>query len=383
MRRWMQLQVVAFVAVVCTLSLSAMYRARSVQLPVAAEVWRGQAAQALEHQIDERFPLRRLGINVWAAIDWLLFHEGRPGVVAGRDGWLYTDEEFKVDTDAAAIATQNLGLVEWVHAQLRRDGVALVVAVVPAKTRIYPEYLRRQPPPLQRALYTTIRDALHQDGIDAPDLRAALSVAKTHGATYLRTDTHWTAFGAASAAAQIAHNLRAHDAEVLPPAAADYLTQHDGDETYRGDLVSFLPFDPYFSELLPPLERIPRWRTLAQSPSSGGDADDADDADALFGDAAAAAVVLLGTSYSANAHWNFLGALRQALSTDVVSYAREGVGPFVPMLDYLHGEDYARAKPRVVIWELPERYVIARQTLSAYHLPAEATAMLTPPPRFP
>jgi alginate O-acetyltransferase complex protein AlgJ len=39
-------------------------------------------------------PIKRLGTNLWAALDFKLFNEGRPGVVLGRDQWLYSDEEF-------------------------------------------------------------------------------------------------------------------------------------------------------------------------------------------------------------------------------------------------------------------------------------------------
>ncbi|MGA4816040.1 alginate O-acetyltransferase AlgX-related protein [Pseudomonas aeruginosa] len=54
-----------------------------------------QAGARLEAHYDKEFPIKRLGTNLWAALDYTLFHEGRPGVVIGKDGWLFTDEEFK------------------------------------------------------------------------------------------------------------------------------------------------------------------------------------------------------------------------------------------------------------------------------------------------
>lgn len=55
----------------------------------------GKLAHTFEAHYDKEFPIKRLGTNLWAALDYTLFHEGRPGVVIGKDGWLFTDEEFK------------------------------------------------------------------------------------------------------------------------------------------------------------------------------------------------------------------------------------------------------------------------------------------------
>jgi alginate O-acetyltransferase complex protein AlgJ len=69
-------------------------------------------------------------------------------------------------------------------------------------------------------------------------------------------------------------------------------------------------------------------------------------------------IVLIGTSYSANTRWNFPGYLKEALGEDIASYAREGAGPFRPMLAYLASEDFRREPPRLVIWEIPERALV-------------------------
>ena len=59
-----------------------------------ATVLNGRWTKAVETHYDEEFPIKRLGTNLWAALDFKLFNEGRPGVVLGRDQWLYSDEEF-------------------------------------------------------------------------------------------------------------------------------------------------------------------------------------------------------------------------------------------------------------------------------------------------
>src|SRR3546814_12185983 len=94
------------------------------------------------------------GISLWAAIDYGLFHEAKSGVVAGNDGWLYTDEEFIVDEQSDQLVTQNLARIVAVRDRLAAQQVKLVVAIVPAKARVYPEHLRgRKPPQLHEDLF--------------------------------------------------------------------------------------------------------------------------------------------------------------------------------------------------------------------------------------
>jgi alginate O-acetyltransferase complex protein AlgJ len=83
-------------------------------------------------------------------------------------------------------------------------------------------------------------------------------------------------------------------------------------------------------------------------------------------------LALVGTSYSAQPSWNFHGALQEALGEDVGNYAKEGLGPFAPMFEYLRSKDFAQAPPRLVLWEIPERYLVTHQPLEEYQLPAEA-----------
>ena len=68
-------------------------------------------------------------------------------------------------------------------------------------------------------------------------------------------------------------------------------------------------------------------------------------------------VTLVGTSYSANANWNFVGALKQALRSDVINDSKDGHGPILPMLAYLKSDAFKNTPPQVLIWEFPERYL--------------------------
>ena len=137
-----------------------------------------------------------------------------------------------------------------------------------------------------------------------------------------------------------------------------FVTQAKETAPYKGDLTNFLPLDPLFSNLLPQPDQLQQRSTDPVAAEATGD-------DALFADSDVA-VGLVGTSYSANPNWNFVGALKQALHSDVVNYAEDGHGPILPMLKYLQTDAFKNSPPQVLIWEFPERYLPAHNDLGEF-----------------
>ena len=76
-------------------------------------------------------------------------------------------------------------------------------------------------------------------------------------------------------------------------------------------------------------------------------------------------MTLVGTSYSANTNWNFEGFLKEYLETDVLNMADQGLGPLVVMDKYLENDAWKNSPPRLVIWEMPERYLLMPHGVSA------------------
>lgn len=324
-------------------------------------VLNGKWAKATETQYDKEFPLKRLGTNLWAALDFKLFNEGRPGVVLGRDQWLFSDEEFNPVAKGEQYQQENLALIEGVREQLEKNGVKLVLAILPAKARLYPEHIGdEEPAKVHEDLYQRFHASAEQAGIIAPDLLTPLQHAKLQGQVFLRTDTHWTPMGAEV----VAQNLGSTVAQKTPLDAApqQYITESKNAESYKGDLTTFLPLDPLFSNLLPKPDQLQQRSTRAAEASPEGEAGGEGD---LFSDSQVP-VALVGTSYSANPKWNFVGALQQALRSDVVSYAESGHGPIEPMLKFLQSDNYKDAAPQLVIWEFPERYLTMKTNLSEF-----------------
>ncbi|QXH36645.1 alginate O-acetyltransferase [Pseudomonas muyukensis] len=317
----------------------------------------GKLAKAAETHYDEQFPIKRLGTNLWAALDFKLFNEGRPGVVLGREQWLFSDEEFKPTAGAEQLMQDNLALVRGIRDTLQRHGSQLVLAIVPAKARLYSEYIGKQTPAsLHDELFNRFHAQVRQAGVFAPDLLAPLEQAKARGQVFLRTDTHWTPLGAEVVAQALAEAVNRQS--LLSGAPQQYITEAGASAPYKGDLTNFLPLDPLFSNLLPSPDTLQQRKTLpVQADGEGGDA--------LFADSQIP-VALVGTSYSANPHWNFLGALQQALRSDVANYAEDGHGPLVPMLKYLQSDAFKNAPPQVVVWEFPERYLPMNNDLGSF-----------------
>lgn len=260
--------------------------------------------------------------DLWGRAEYALFGQGRAGVVMGRDGWLFTESDYGCPKGMSAALKNNIVTVAKTRDLLKTRGATLTVALIPGKARVAP-----QAPALPRCragFYDEALTLFQQSGIDAVDLRGALSFP----GAFLKTDTHWTPEGAQAVAQAVAKNLP----RTLPRQVAQ--TVWGNRVARKGDLRAFLPGVDISAEQIRRAET-----TLTHA--------------ALTDDLPPPAVTLVGTSYSADPAWNFGGFLKEALQADVLIAARAGQDPFAAMTAYLSGLSRARA----VVWEIPERFL--------------------------
>ncbi len=323
-------------ALIANLSLIS---APGAMLPVAGGVLDGRVTQSIDRLYRDNLPHKPFAVGLIGAARYLLLGEGRSGVVLGREGHLFTAEEFRQVDDT--VYTAALGRIEQAAARLEAMDVQLVVVPLPAKIDLLRDTARDAvAADALETLYRRFLTDMRSTGISVVDSRPALAALS---APFLVTDTHWTPDGARAVAASIA-------ASGVIPAGEDIFAIEPGTRTaFAGDLVSYVTSDAMAPFLGLSPESVTPYRALAVA-----DADEAGALD-LFGDAGGE-TDLVGTSYSANPNWSFAEALKLELNRDVINHAEEGMGPFQPMLTYLDRLD-PLALPQTVIWEIPVRYL--------------------------
>ena len=316
----------------------------------------GEWATTYQTNFEQALALREPSVTFWGGLSYVLFKEGRPGVLVGADGWLFTSEEF--ERYSAETLQENLETIATVRDTLASRDIELVIALVPAKARVYEEQLGRYGLPNYTAeRYEVLRETLEGQGIPVANLLPALLDAKTESDVFLQADTHWTPYGAQVAAEAVAQTVQ-EQAPFAELGETDFEVASEPPESHQGDLLTFLPLGYLEERIGPGAEGLEPF-SAEQVGGGGGD---------LFGDPNVP-VTLVGTSYSADPKWNFADALKVALGADVLNAAEEGEGPFLPMIEYLNSETLQNTVPELVVWEIPERY-----SAVSYDLPAIETS---------
>jgi len=333
-----------FLAVSWVLSSAAIYRAyEDTMFRQKGGGLNGQWAEAFENRFDEEVPHRDFSTRVWGTLTYLFFKEGREGVLAGRNGWLFTSEEFEQGPDYAGNLSEHIDYIKEIRDQLSARGIKLLVIAVPSKARLMLDDTGRYQVPVQKDnAYTYFLRQLRHRKIESVSLYEAFKGSPAR--YYYKTDTHWNETGARKAALEIS----AHVSKIWPGLTFErtVFKQEAGRERlFEGDLMRFLPLFGTRSLFGYEKERYIE-RTTRPENISGN----------LFGDPAVP-VALVGTSYSADEKWHFDGFLKQSFQADVLNFSDEGLGPFQVMENYLKDASFEQTPPKLVIWEIPERYL--------------------------
>ena len=307
----------------------------------------GKLLRQFETFYDKGLFLRDFSVRQWANLQYLVFHEGSSGAVFGREGWLFSNQEDLIPNDLDANVANQLAQIAEVRDSLAAKGKRLIVLPVPMKLDIQRDYLQDQPEPEVFTLHDEFVAALKEQQIAFSDVRAAFVEAAEEQDLYVRNDTHWSPAGARLAAVEFArqypelHGSRHYASSVI------------GDKAVKGDLVNFLNFDPG----LQPQYFAPVTITLYETvDSQRGNA-----AEALFGEVSQS-LMLVGTSYSRIDDWNFVGFLKEALQSDLLSVSVEAKGPFHAMEEFVASDAFNDPVLTTVVWEFPLRTLLAQRT---------------------
>jgi len=181
-------------------------------------------------------------------------------VMHGSGGWYYWlgEDGLSLDRHYRGVAAFPQSYVDASIAELirRRDwlaerSIAYVVAVVPEKFTIYPEFLPAWVgPPMQPSPHDRFVAAASGSELALLDLRPALREAKTRERVYYKTDSHWNYLGVIAGYEAIMGEVqRALPAGRLPAIARAPRPAHvPGVDFYSGDLIDMLGLPGRFRE---------------------------------------------------------------------------------------------------------------------------------------
>lgn len=307
----------------------------------------GRMTGSLEKQLDQKLPARTALIAVANSMRYIFTGGGGEQVRTGKDGWLFLTDELRFVEGGSTHLRVRAELLSAAARSLDRQGVKLVVALVPDKSRLYSNNLTSgHYPEYNRSRYQDALTSLRMRNVIVVDLLKPLTLSAAQGEVYYRSDTHWNQTGAQVAAEAVALTVRKLGFEL---EKTTFSTTNSGGKTERtGDLIRLMGLDDTPKALRP----RPDIETPVITRQSS-----IDSAVGLFGDTVVP-VVLTGTSYSLRG--NFHGFLQQALSAKVLNTAKDGGGLLQATTAYLTDNAFQSAKPQILVWEVPERFLYTK-----------------------
>jgi alginate O-acetyltransferase complex protein AlgJ len=307
----------------------------------------GRLTGGLEKQLDHKLPARAALIGFANSVRYVLTGGGGEQVRIGKDGWLFLTDELRFEAGGTVHMQARFKLFGDAARALERQGVKLVVALVPDKARLHSQHLANgRYPDYNRMRYQDALAGLRSNGAMTVDLLKPLTLAALQGDVYYRSDTHWNQTGAQVAAKEVSLAISKLGLEFEKTA---FSTTSSSAETERtGDLIHLMGLDGAPKALRPrPDMETPVVTRQSSVDSSAG----------LFGEIVVP-IVLTGTSYSLRG--NFHGFLQQALSVKVLNTAKDGGGLLQAGTSYLTDNAFQSSKPKVLVWEVPERFLYAK-----------------------
>jgi alginate O-acetyltransferase complex protein AlgJ len=303
----------------------------------------GRSTQTIEKQLDLKLPVREFFIAIANTTRYQLFSGAADQVRTGKGGWLFLTEEIKHSAPSSAFNTR-IELMADISKKLQAQGVKLIVALVPDKARVYSNQLQGGEYPIyNQTRYSDAFNALQKAKVSVVDLYTPFA-RSINPEIYYRTDTHWNQLGAKLAATEISKAIENLKIELERTRFVSMPTA--GLQNRSGDLIRLMGLEHVPSALRPPLDQEAPEQTVEKNESLKNVSQ------GLFGDSVVP-VVLTGTSYSLRG--NFHGYLQESLSSKVLNTAKDGGGFLQGLTAYLADEAFKVSKPKVLIWEVPER----------------------------
>lgn len=271
-------------------------------------------------------------------------------VVVGKNDWLFTKYEFADPSDAADTQA-TIEMLEKINKMFERKGIALALVMVPSKIRVNADQL---PDGAKIDAYTAGKydnavKVLKGAGVNIVSLNQAFLTSPNRvgeKSLFMRLDTHWSYSGALLAAETIKTEIDANPALKAAwsatPEEKYSLTWNDNSNPVRTrDLVRLLPG----GTVSYPPEKVFQFKVKRENESNAG----------LIAGGDATLITVIGSSYT-NKNTGYPDALRYVLQRNLLDISIPvDQGPWVGMEAYLKDDAFKTNKPKLIIWEIPER----------------------------
>ncbi len=283
------------------------------------------------------------GQSAWtrwgAGLRWRLLGDLGPEVAQGCPGWLFYRNGLRPpagDAAAAAAYARRIALMRHWAAVFKAQGVQLVVATVPDKSRIAADRLCGLPVnAAMRARFDDWQGRLAAAGVAHVDLRPALAALPQ---PYYRTDVHMAPEGAEAAADAIGRAAL----PLLGGKGPQRFTDERGEtpEPRMGDLVVLAGLDGLPASWHPPLDSVRPERIVPVA--SGG----------LLDEGPPAEVLLAGDSNGLRSE--FAGRLGRQLGREIWTLSHDGGYFSGAMLAALAKRGQWPRSLKLVVWTFSE-----------------------------
>jgi alginate O-acetyltransferase complex protein AlgJ len=271
-------------------------------------------------------------------------------VVIGKENWLFTRYEFATPDDALDTQT-TIDLLIKTNKAFEQKGIALALVMVPSKIRIHSEFLPdgKTLDAYTAGKYDAAVSALQAGGVHVVNLNQPFMSSKHRNSDtslFLHLDTHWSPTGAMLAAETIKAEIEKTAVlkavlNTIPEEKYALKWSNNKIVTRTRDLVKLLPTgSPTFAA-----EQTLHFKIDRVSESKAG----------LLNNSDTTLITVIGSSYT-NKNTGYPDALRFTLQRNLLDISIPvDQGPWVGMEAYLRDDAFKTNKPKLIIWEIPER----------------------------
>lgn len=263
-------------------------------------------------------------------------------VIFGRDGWLFGawEDVRRVDLNRTRELCR---FINGAIGIMRAEGLKVALCVTPMKARVYQDFL---PANFQMSAEATARYALVMEELSRNDTiivdhatQFAALRRSSRDSLFFKADIHWTPFGGAAAATDLATAVKNRAGLPAPRKPGTRLGDYISMRYESNDLAGFLPPDQRGRF---PFEQF-RVRRIMGAPSGVGLIEE-DGAD----------VTIVGNSFMQTG-FGFPPMFSNQLGRAVALAVQVGrFGPYTTLLNYLRSDLFRSERPQLILWHFLE-----------------------------